>query len=73
MKLLSRIWWLFTLVPSVLYIVSYFLTVEANVEKVAQTAETVAHYRVGGKVAESLYAPLNFLDRQIRTTYWRVR
>lgn len=70
---LSRIWWLFTLIPSLFYVISYLLTVEANVEKVAQTVQTVAHYRFGGTIAENLYAPLHYLDRHIiRAKHWEV-
>ncbi len=68
---LSRLLTLFSLGTSLLYVISYLLTVEAAVEKHAQTSHIVPHYRFGGKFAEQIYSPVHHLDTCIRTKIWQ--
>jgi hypothetical protein len=65
------------LLSLVLYPVSYAVLVKPHPVYLrtvslsgVPTLERCADYRLGGAVAESIFAPLESLDRRLRPAYW---
>jgi hypothetical protein len=70
MKYVHRLWYVFTVGPSLLYMVGYLLSVEATVSSVAENHNLVPKYAFGGKMMEQVYIPAHWVDKQIRVKYW---
>ena len=57
----------------VLYVVSYLVLLEpvrVNVPSIHAPDFKYPTYAFGGKTAEAIFVPANFLDKQIRPKFW---
>ena len=71
-----------TLLLLVLYITSYTLDVRRGTGRFigrfvghfeeGQQFPISVSYRTGGKLAETIYSPMLFLDRRVRPEYWTI-
>ena len=59
------------------YLGGYFALVEPNITVAESDTGLIGvsvedHYRVGGRFAESVFWPINQLDRNVRTEKWQL-